>query len=133
MIFIDCSLPRSVADQLKRERGDVIWLGDRFDLNVKDYIWLAEAGEQGWLIVTHDKNIRHRPSEMRALLENNVGCFVLVYRDNLNREQVYELLASALDEMQRKFDATAFPLHGHQKPRLQRVCPRPSPLSRADP
>lgn len=109
MIFIDCSLPRSVADQLKRERGDVIWLGDRFDLNVKDYIWLAEAGEQGWLIVTYDKNIRHRPSETRALLENNVGCFVLVYRDNLNREQVYELLASALDEMQRKFDATPRP------------------------
>lgn len=104
MIFFDCSIPRSIPDRLKRERNDVIWLGDRFPLDTRDQDWLTEAGRQGWMIVSHDKKIRHRPSEMRALRESSCGCFVLAYRDNLPKEQVYELVLSALDEMVRRFN-----------------------------
>ncbi len=109
MIFIDCSIPRSIPDQLKRERGDVIWLGDRFPLETKDQVWLREAGRQGWMVISHDKNIRHRPSEMRALRESGCGCFILAYRDNLSKDQIYELIVSALDEMLRRFDEEPWP------------------------
>jgi hypothetical protein len=97
VIFIACSIPRSIPDQLKRERGDVIWLGDRFPLETKDQVWLREAGRQGWMVISHDKNIR-------ALRESGCGCFILAYRDNLSKDQVYELIVSALDEMVRRFD-----------------------------
>jgi hypothetical protein len=56
------------------------------------------------MVVSHDKNIRHRPSEMRALRESGCGCFILAYRDNLSKGQVYGLVVSALDEMMRRFD-----------------------------
>lgn len=109
MIFIDCSIPRSVADRLKQERRDVIWLGDRFDLTVRDQVWLREAGEQEWLVITHDKKIRKRPSERQVLLESGVGCFILVYRDNLSKEEVYKLISSALEGMEQIFNVTPRP------------------------
>lgn len=56
------------------------------------------------MVISHDKNIRHRPSEMRALRESGCGCFILAYRDNLSKDQIYELIVSALDEMLRRFD-----------------------------
>lgn len=97
MIFVDRSIPRSVAERLKRERGDVIWHDDYFRRDTKDVVWLREVGRQGWMIISRDKQLRHRPSEKRALVESGGGCFVLAYRDNLPKEEVYELVVSALE------------------------------------
>lgn len=72
-------------------------------MDTEDQTWLREAGKQGWMVISHDKNIRHRPSEIRALRESGCGCFILAYRDNLAKEQIYELIVSALDEMIRRF------------------------------
>jgi predicted nuclease of predicted toxin-antitoxin system len=109
VIFIDCSLPRSLADRLKEERDDIIWLGDLFDLDTPDETWLAEAGSKGWLVITHDKRIRKRPDERRVLLESGVGCFILVYKQNLKREEIYELVISVLDKMEENFASTSRP------------------------
>jgi len=109
VIFIDCSIPRGVADWLKRDRSEVMWLGERFELDVRDQVWLREAGESSWLVITHDKKIRRRPSEKRALLESGVGCFILVYRDNLTKEEIYALIVSVLDKMEDLFRDTPRP------------------------
>lgn len=103
MIFIDRSVPRGVADYLKQNRDDVIWHDDIFPRNTKDVVWLREVGRRGWMIISHDKQLRHRPSEKRALKQSGGGCFVLAYRDNLSKEEVYELVVSALDEMLYRF------------------------------
>ena len=109
MIFIDRSIPRSVADGLKRVRGDVIWLEDRFAPDVPDSEWLAEAGREGWLVITRDKRIRHRPAEKDAIREHGVGCFVLGHRKNLTREAYLSFLPPLLDEMERLFAETSRP------------------------
>ena len=109
MIFIDRSLPRSLAERLKEDREDIIWLEDWFNSATPDEVWLAEAGKNGWLVITHDKKIRTRPAELRALLENSVGCFILVYKENLKREEIYELVVSTLGEMEEKFASTSRP------------------------
>lgn len=109
MIFVDRSIPRSVADGLKQKRNDVIWHDDRFSRDAKDVEWLREVGNQGWMIISRDKQLRHRPSEKRALKESKCGCFVLAYRDNLPKEQVYELVVSALEEMIYRFTYEARP------------------------
>ena len=49
MIFIDRSIPRGVAEAVRRMREDVIWLEDEFPHDVPDEEWLAVAGEKGLL------------------------------------------------------------------------------------
>lgn len=43
MIFIDRSVPRGVADAVKRMREDVLWLEDEFHHDVSDEAWLVLA------------------------------------------------------------------------------------------
>ena len=41
--------------------------------------------------------------------ENNVGCFLLTYKQPLNRWEILKLVASTLDEMGEKFANTPRP------------------------
>ena len=42
-----------------------------------DTEWLAEAGRNGWTVITEDNRITKNPTEYRALIENEVKCFIL--------------------------------------------------------
>ncbi len=42
-----------------------------------DTEWLAEAGRNGWTVITEDNRITKNPAEHRALIENEVKCFIL--------------------------------------------------------
>lgn len=90
-------------------REDVIWLEDEFTHDVPDEEWLAEAGRQGWLVITHDRKIRTRPGERRAIMENGVGCFIMTYRQDLKKEEIVALISSTLEEMERRFEETRRP------------------------
>ncbi len=43
MIFIDRSIPVSIAEALKCVRSDIIWLDDYFPANTPDVTWLGIA------------------------------------------------------------------------------------------
>ena len=109
MIFIDRSIPRDIADALAHVRDDVEWLEPRFPGNTPDEDWLAEAGRQGWVVVTRDKRIRRRRAELRALVDNHAGCFVLASAGNLSRWETLKIVVPTLDEMVRRFDETPRP------------------------
>ena len=109
MIFIDRSIPRGVADAVKRMRDDVRWLEDEFSHDVPDEEWLAAAGQRGWLVITHDRKIRTRPGERRAIMENGVGCFIVTYRQDLKKDEIFALIYSTLEEMERRFENTPRP------------------------
>jgi predicted nuclease of predicted toxin-antitoxin system len=109
VIFIDRSIPRGVAEAVKRMREDVIWLEDEFRHDVPDEEWLAVAGQKGWLVITHDRRIRTRPGERQAIMENGVGCFIMTYRQDLKKEEIVALISSTLEEMERRFGATPRP------------------------
>ncbi len=72
-------------------------------------MWLQEAGQLGWLVVTRDKRIRRRPGERRAIIENEVGCFCFTQRGDLTRWEYLKLLCATLDEMERLFEVTPRP------------------------
>ena len=42
-----------------------------------DIEWLAEAGRNGWTVITEDNRITKNPVEYQALIENEVKCFIL--------------------------------------------------------
>ncbi len=110
MIFFDRSIPKGVAEALKQVRDDVCWLEDVYSAHwIKDREWIPDVGARGWLVVSKDKKIRTRQEERRAVKENNVGCFILNYKQPLNRWEILKLVASSLDEMEQKFANTPRP------------------------
>ena len=109
MIFIDRSIPRGVAEAVRRMREDVIWLEDEFRHDVPDEEWLAVAGQRGWLVITHDRKIRTRPGERRVIMEHGVGCFIMTYRQDLKKQEIIALISSTLEEMKRRFETTPRP------------------------
>ena len=110
MIFFDRSIPKGVAEALKQVREDVFWLEDVFPEHwIKDWEWIPTVGERGWLVVSKDKKIRTRSEERRAVKDNNVGCFILNYKQPLNRWQILKLVTASLDEMEEKFTNTPRP------------------------
>ena len=59
MIFIDRSVPRSIAESLKKVRRDIYWLDDVwiFHKGTKDTEWLPCIGAANWLAISRDKKI----------------------------------------------------------------------------
>ncbi len=109
MIFIDASLPKTLADELKKVREDVLFKHDVFLPGTDDPIWLKRVGVEGWLAITRDWHIRTRPGERAAIMENGVGCFILTHQDGLPTPEVVRVVFDYLPEMERKFHSTPRP------------------------
>jgi hypothetical protein len=109
VIFIDASIPRTVADELKKVRDDVVFKHDIFLPGTDDPIWLRKVGIEGWLSITHDGRIRTRPGERAAIMENGVGCFILTYRQDLQKPEIVRMVFDYLPEMERRFSSTPRP------------------------
>ena len=56
---------------------DVVWHDEYFPPTTSDYVWLEEVGRRRWIVITHDARTVKRPSERQALINAQVGCFVL--------------------------------------------------------
>ena len=109
MIFIDRSVPKPVAEAIKRVRDDVLWLEDRFVHNVPDEEWLEVAGNENWLVIARDKHIRTRPGEREKIIRYGVGAFIINQKQDPNRWEYLQLLTKTMDEMEEKFAATPRP------------------------
>ncbi|MGI8540655.1 MAG: hypothetical protein ACR2N0_12930 [Rubrobacteraceae bacterium] len=72
---------------------------------------MTQRGRQarGWLIIIRDKNIRKRHGERRAIAESGAGCFVLVYREPLKKDEIAEMILSFLEDMEALFENTPRP------------------------
>ena len=73
-----------------------------------DIEWLPASGEQGWVLLTKDKDIRRRPLEIDAILSARVRAFVLTATD-LRRDEQAEIFKKAI-------------------PKIHRICRRPGPF-----
>jgi hypothetical protein len=111
VIFIDRSVPRSVATALKavRKPGEISWLEDLYPHDTKDEVWLPDAGARSWLVVVRDKHIMTRPAERDAVVNHSVGMFVFAQSKDPTRWGYLKLFALCLDEMERLFEITERP------------------------
>lgn len=101
MIFLDRSIPKSVANAIKLVRsGDVFWLEDMFPHNAKDEDWIPVIGTLGWFFVARDKKIRTRPWQREIVRRHAVGCFIINQKRDPTRWEYLKLLAHCLDDMQ---------------------------------
>lgn len=109
MIFIDATIPKSIADELKKVRDDVVFKHDIFLPGTDDPIWLERVGKEGWLAITHDKHIRTRTGERDAIMTHGVGCFILTHKQNLKKPEILRVVFDYLPEMERRFGSTPRP------------------------
>jgi hypothetical protein len=110
VIFVNGSIPRSVADELRRVGKDAKAKIELFPAATKDPVWLRAVGMNGWLGITRDAKIRTRPAERQAIMEHSAGCFILTYRNNLKRAEIVQLVLENIEEMEGKFKTTPRPL-----------------------
>ena len=97
--FIDRSLGKRVLPDALRNTGWTLRThaevyGDR-DETVVDAEWLELCGREGLIVVTKDRRIRYRPTEVSAIRRHRVRAFVLGGGQLKASEQVARLLANA--------------------------------------
>ncbi len=109
MIFIDGSIGEPVVRALQKVRDDVIWLKDRYEARTIDAIWLRDAGINGWMVTTRDKNVRYKKAEISAIREYTVGCFVIGEKKDLSRWNLLKIIVTKMEGMEERFTQTEHP------------------------
>ena len=109
IFFVDRSLGRKhVVEALRAAGQEAIAHDDRFPPDLPDVDSLAEAGRNGWVVLTKDKRIRTRGLERDALRAAKVRAFI-VTTGNLTGAELAALVARALPNVVRIAGETAPP------------------------
>jgi PIN like domain len=73
---------------------------DHFPRGTPDEDWLPLVGENGWLLLTTDKRIRHRANERQAVIRHRVRMFYFSKND-ISGAQMGAALQRAIPEIKR--------------------------------
>jgi hypothetical protein len=90
-LFVDRSLGKSIVEGLRatgltvHSMADVY--GDARAQCLRDEVWLRDAGENGWIVLTKDDAIRRRPAERDAMIDAAVRVFCLTTAQLRGAEQ----------------------------------------------
>jgi hypothetical protein len=83
--FVDRSLGKSIVAGLRTAGLQVLSMADVYGEKaaqlLADEVWLRDAGEKDWVVLTKDDAIRRRPAERDALTEAEVRVFCLTNRN----------------------------------------------------
>jgi predicted nuclease of predicted toxin-antitoxin system len=110
IFFIDHCLGRKIIADALRAAGEEVRIHvDHFPQDAKDEEWLSGVGKSGWVVLTKDKHIRYRASEIQALRAANVRAFVLTSRGDLTGAEVSLIFIKALPSIKRLCERTAPP------------------------
>ena len=60
----------------------------------KDVGWIPQVARAGWIIVSRDRHIQHRPAERQALIAAQAKMFRLDARHGLNKWQQLEIIVT---------------------------------------
>jgi predicted nuclease of predicted toxin-antitoxin system len=114
VFFLDRSLGKNRVATALRQAGVTLHIhDDHFSPDAKDEVWLAEAGQRGWVVLTKDHRIRYRHVERLALMKAGVAAFILTSGD-LQGEEMAQIFVNALPRI------TRF-LKNHTKPFIAKV------------
>jgi hypothetical protein len=89
--FVDRSLGKSIVEGLRavgltvHSMADVY--GDEQAQRLSDEVWLRDAGNSGWIVLTKDDAIRRRPAERDAMIDAAVRVFCLTTAQLRGAEQ----------------------------------------------
>lgn len=73
---------------------------DHFDPEEQDSIWLPLVAQRGWVILTKDKDIRHRALELEAVLQHDA--YLLTFgKGDYTAQEMAEAFRLALPTLRR--------------------------------
>jgi len=99
--FIDrCLGDRALADALRAHGLMVQIHKEHFPPDAPDVEWLRAVGRRRWIVLTKDKMLRHRETEIAALRDASVRVFILT-AGNLRAVDMAEAFIRALPRMKR--------------------------------
>ena len=111
--FLDESLDGASVVAALRDAGALVErLTEHFDRGTPDEVWLARAGQHGWIVLTRDKRIRYRQLERLALQAAKVRAFVFT-GGNVTAKDTAAILVRALPRMNNIARADAGPFIYH--------------------
>ena len=124
--FVDRSLGKRIVDGLRAEGLRVLSLaevyGEQPGQLLADEVWLRDAGENDWIVLTKDDAIRRRPAERDALTEAAVRVFCLTNRHLRGVEQTERFVAN-LDRILRQARKPGPYIYGVYANGLKRLWP----------
>jgi len=82
---------------------------DHFSRDEEDCVWLAAAGERGWVVLTKDQKLRYRPLEISALRASKARVFVLT-AGNLRGVEIGAVFLEALPQICKVLESHPGPL-----------------------
>lgn len=71
---------------------------DHFPADARDEDWLPAVGARGWVVLTKDRRIKSRTTELVALMRGGVAAFVLSSA-NMSGDQMAAAYVNALPAM----------------------------------
>jgi hypothetical protein len=124
--FVDRSLGKSIVVGL-RNGGLVVYsmadvYGEAQGQGLHDEVWLRDAGERDWVILTKDDAIRRRPAERDALINAGARVFCLTNR-NLRAAEQTERFVSNRDRILRQAKRPGPYIYGVYETGLRRLWP----------
>jgi PIN like domain len=96
--FVDRSLGKSIVGGLRATGLTVHSMADIYGEKraqlLADEVWLRDAGENDWIVLTKDDAIRRRPAERDALTDAAVRVFCLTNRNLRGVEQAERFVSN---------------------------------------
>jgi hypothetical protein len=96
--FVDRSLGKSIVEGLRAAGLTVLSMADVYGEEraqlLPDEVWLRDAGEKGWVVLTKDDAIRRRPAERDAMIAAAVRVFCLTTAQLRGTEQTERFIAN---------------------------------------
>ena len=100
--YVDADI-LGMAKALVQVRSDVTYPGDpgsadrppcSISPGTKDPIWIPQVAAEGWVIITRDRHLMHRPDELAAIRNNGAKVVRLETRHDLTKWLQLEIVVT---------------------------------------
>ena len=101
-LFVDRCLGKNILPEALRKLPNLIVHihDDHFAPDEEDQVWLPKVATKGWVILTKDKDIRHRKLELDAVL-NNEAYMLTFGTGDYSAKEMAEAFRLALPKIRR--------------------------------
>jgi hypothetical protein len=101
-LFVDRCLGKNILPEALRKLPNLVVHihDDYFAPDEEDQVWLPKVARKGWVILTKDKDIRHRKLELDAVL-NNEAYMLTFGTGDYSAQEMAEAFRLALPKIKR--------------------------------
>jgi predicted nuclease of predicted toxin-antitoxin system len=100
VLFVDRSLGKQIIASALRKAGYSVEVhDDHFPPDAPDNLWLSDVSRRGWVVLTKDKRIRYRASELAAVSATRARVFTLT-AGSIQAREMADIFILAMPKVQ---------------------------------